>query len=306
MRTRARQRLAGSAGFSLVELSIVLVVVALMLSSLLYTLSAQTEQRNFEDTRRRLEQARELVLAFAIVNGRLPCPARSAPTAAPVTVAGDEVWDPATGRCRGDGVDDNYGGALVGPPAITLGLLPARAIGVTQVDAAGFAIDAWGNRIRYAVSGAVPVNSGPPPPGTPRVCRPVNDTTPPATPHFTNATILKTNGIDCQPSDLLICKSTAVTPAISAASCGGTPAGSNQIMSQSLVVAIIFSTGKNATAGGGTGPRLDEAANLNGDQIFVFHPPAPGGATGGEFDDQFTWITVGELYGKLIAAGVLP
>jgi len=61
------QRPPGSAGFSLVELAIVLLVVTLMLSSLLYTLSAQTEQRNFEDTRRRLEQARELVLAFAIV-----------------------------------------------------------------------------------------------------------------------------------------------------------------------------------------------------------------------------------------------
>ncbi len=31
-----------------------------------------------------------------------------------------------------------------------------------------------------------------------------------------------------------------------------------------------------------------------------------GGAANGEFDDQFTWITMGELYGKLIAAGVLP
>ena len=48
------------------------------------------------------------------------------------------------------------------------------------------------------------------------------------------------------------------------------------------------------------------AANLNGDPIFVSHVPAPSGAANGEFDDQFTWITVGELYGKLIAAGVLP
>jgi hypothetical protein len=30
------------------------------------------------------------------------------------------------------------------------------------------------------------------------------------------------------------------------------------------------------------------------------------GAANGEFDDQFTWITVGELYGRLIAAGKLP
>ena len=77
-----------------------------------------------------------------------------------------------------------------------------------------------------------------------------------------------------------------------------------QVLSQSLVGAIIFSTGKNATSGGGTG--VDEAANLNGDPIFVSHVPAPSGAANGEFDDQFTWITVGELYGKLIAAGVLP
>ena len=26
----------------------------------------------------------------------------------------------------------------------------------------------------------------------------------------------------------------------------------------------------------------------------------------GEFDDQFTWLTVGELYGKMVAAGLLP
>ena len=50
-------------GFSLVELAVVLTIVALALASLMYTLSAQIEQRNFEDTRRRLEQARELLLA---------------------------------------------------------------------------------------------------------------------------------------------------------------------------------------------------------------------------------------------------
>ena len=99
----ARQRFPGSAGFSLVELSVVLVIVALMLSSLLYTLSAQTDQRDFEDTRRRLEQARELVLAFAIVNGRLPCPARA-------NSAGVEVRN-AAGECKdAANVEDYYGG----------------------------------------------------------------------------------------------------------------------------------------------------------------------------------------------------
>src|SRR3954470_6730173 len=65
-----------TAGFTLTELAIVTMIVSLLLASLMYTLAAQTEQRNMDDTRRRLEQARDLVLAFALVNGRLPCPAR--------------------------------------------------------------------------------------------------------------------------------------------------------------------------------------------------------------------------------------
>lgn len=275
MRSPARQRLPRRAGFSLVELAIVLAVVTLMLSSLLYTLSAQTEQRKFEDTRRRLEQARELVLAFAIVNGRLPCPARA-------TSAGAEVRN-AAGECKdAANAEDYYGSSTAW---VTGGLLPAVTIGYPLVDAAGFALDAWQaapqNRIRYAVAKTITNCSGTS-----------------TLPHFENATNLKGNGISCQPSDLLVCKSaTGITPT----TCGG---AANQVMSQSLVAAIIFSTGKNATTTGGTG--VDEAANLNGDPIFVFHPPAPSGAANGEFDDQFTWITVGELYGKLIAAGVLP
>jgi type II secretory pathway pseudopilin PulG len=268
---QARQHLPGSAGFSLVELAIVLLVVTLMLSSLLYTLSAQTEQRNFEDTRRRLEQARELVLAFAIVNGRLPCPARANSAGAEVRNAAGECKDVAN-------VEDYFGGT---PGGVVGGLLPGVTIGYPTLDNAGFALDAWQNRIRYAVAKTVTSCSGTS-----------------TLPHFENATNLKANGISCQPSDLLVCKSAT---GITGTTCG--PAA-NQVMTQNLVTAIIFSTGKNATTTGGTG--ADEFANLNGDPIFVFHVPAPSSAANGEFDDQFTWITVGELYGKLIAAGVLP
>ena len=265
------------AGFSLVELAIVLFIVGILMLSLMSTLSSQADQRNTDDTRRRIEQARELVLAFAIINGRLPCPARTAATAAPVTVAGDEVLTPPAAGCIGDAVTDYYGGVNGG---VTLGLLPARTIGFQQVDSNGFAVDAWGNRIRYAVANLT-TPAGPCP-----------------TPHFVNAANLKNNGVACQPNDLLICKSST---GITATTCGG---GANQIMSQSLVTAIILSTGKNGAVACATCP--DETANTNGDRVFVFHTPTPSGAANGEFDDQMTWITVGELYGKLIAAGVLP
>jgi len=50
----------------------------------------------------------------------------------------------------------------------------------------------------------------------------------------------------------------------------------------------------------------DDLTNLDGNAIFVSHVPASSSAANGEFDDQLAWISVGELYGKLIAAGQLP
>ena len=77
-----RAPITGARGFTLTELAVVFAIVALLLAAGLYTLAAQTDVRNFEETRRRLELARELVQAFAVVNGRLPCPA---------TTSGDEA-----------------------------------------------------------------------------------------------------------------------------------------------------------------------------------------------------------------------
>jgi prepilin-type N-terminal cleavage/methylation domain-containing protein len=258
-------------GFSLVELAVVMAIVALILGGLITTLSVQTEQRNFEETRRRLEQARDLLLGYAVVNGRLPCPATAASSGDESPVGG--------GTCT-----TGYAGWL-----------PARTIGFQQTDSAGFALDVWGNRIRYAVSIATPYNDD-----DPQVCRPVNSATPPVTPHFTHKDNLRANGIDCQPNDLVVCKSAT---GISASSCGG--GGANSIMTTSLVVAIIYSTGKNG-AQTPCGTCVDELANLDGNATFVSHEHASSAAANGEFDDQMIWITVGELYGKMIAGGVLP
>jgi type II secretory pathway pseudopilin PulG len=250
-------------GFTLTELAVVFVIISLLLATAMYTLSAQTEQRNFEETRRRLEAARELLLGFAVAHGRLPCPATA-------TSSGDEA-PLGGGACT---VFPNHSG-----------FLPARTIGFQIVDSGGYAPDAWNNRIRYAVSAVTPAGCA----------------APPATPHFTSATNLKVNGITCRPDDLVTCRSAT---GITATDCG---AAANALTNQSSpykpIVAIVMSTGKNGAVGGGG---IDEAANTNGDRVFVWHTPSPVGAANGEFDDQITWITVGELYGKLIAAGLLP
>jgi len=241
-------------GFTLTELAVVFTVISLLLAAAMYTLSAQTDQRNNEETRRRLEAARELLLGFAVANGRLPCPA--------TTSGAEAITTPP--NC-----DATYGG-----------FLPAQAIGFQIVDTGGFALDAWGNRIRYAVASTAPTCA----------------VAPTAAPHFTNAIALRTNGISCQPNDLVVCQSAS---GITATSCGTAASVTNQ----TTLAALVFSTGKNG-ATGSTG--IDEAANLNGDRVFVWHTPTPVGAANGAFDDQMAWIPVGELYGKLIAAGLLP
>jgi type II secretory pathway pseudopilin PulG len=233
-----------------------MMIVALLLGSVMYTLSAQLEQRNFEETRGRLEAARELLLSYAIVKGRLPCPASA-------TSNGDEL--PAGGGA----CTDYY-----------TGFLPAKAIGFQSTDALGYALDSYGNRIRYAVSSVGPAN------------------------HFTTAASLKQNGITTSPNDLVICTAWGGNTA----NCGT----ASSVTNQNIVAAVVWSQGKNFPTVGAGG--TDEAANnktrlpavQNNHPVFVFHTPAPAGAANGEFDDYLIWITVGELYGRLISAGVLP
>lgn len=62
-------------GFTLIELAIVLVIVALLTSGLLMGISAQRSTAENADAQRQLENIREALLGYAMANGRLPCPA---------------------------------------------------------------------------------------------------------------------------------------------------------------------------------------------------------------------------------------
>jgi prepilin-type N-terminal cleavage/methylation domain-containing protein len=261
-------------GFTLTELAVVFMIVALLLASLMYTLSAQTEARTREQTLSRLEQAKELLLTFAIVNGRLPCPARCS------------NWPNCNGA--GDGGDEQPagGGACTEGYA---GYLPGRTLGFQPTDQAGYALDAWGNRVRYAVS---LTSSGAQPN------------------HFTTAANLKLNGIATTPTDLLVCASSlaagfnAATP-----TCG---AAGNIVTNQNVVAAVVWSHGKDYTSM--TPGNLDEQVNdkhrlpaaAQNNPTFIWHELRPVNAVGGEYDDLLLWIPVGQLYGRMIAAGQLP
>lgn len=275
MRTRA-------AGFTLTELAIAMMIIALLLAGGMYTLSAQIEQRNRSDTQRRLEEARELLLNFAIVNGRLPCPARCSnyPACNAVGDGGDE----ATVAGMGTGCTDGYAGYL-----------PGRQLGFQPTDAAGYGIDAWGNRIRYAVSATQW--------GTNPFAR------------FTKRHVATDPtaawSVAQQPGDLVVCASAGAAGFNAAAPTCGAAAG-NTVTNANVVVAVIWSHGKNYSnmPAGNADEQINNKhrlpAALNNNAAFIWHDPRPVGANGGEFDDMMVWIPVGQLYGRMIAAGVLP
>ena len=302
---RARQ--ARTAGFTLTELAVVLAIVGLLLGSLMYTLSAQVEQRAFDDTRRRLEQARELILTFAITNGRMPCPARytssashssglesfctSYATSSGFTCAGSETTTKPTAPVEYGTCSNHWDGYV-----------PGATLGSMQTDTDGFPVDAWGNRLRYVVSRINTSCAGSQTPAA-------DNLSPPAgtvaamygtfTTLFTSKYFLQRYGVSCQPDDLIVCKTAT---GISGTDCAS---ATDRIMAPSTVVAIVYSTGKNyALNTGGSG--ADEQANLDANRVFVWHTPTDTTATNGEFDDQMTWIPVWELYGRLVSAGQLP
>jgi len=121
-------------GFTLTELAIVLLIVALLISGLLMPLSAQVDLRNASDTAKTLAEIREALVGYASSHpdpiGRpyLPCPDKT-------TVVG------AVGTPN-DGQEDRESSGLCSTregniPWVTLGISPQ--------------VDAWNNRFRYRV-----------------------------------------------------------------------------------------------------------------------------------------------------------
>ena len=238
-------------GFTLIEMAVVLMIVGLLLGGMLVPLSAQMDQRNISDTQKALSEIKEALIGYAIANGRLPCPASS-------TSNGAESFDPGGSASNGD--CSNFWN----------GFLPAATLGITPVDSQGYAVDAWNNRIHYAVTSA-------------------------NTYAFTTTDGMKTATLSTLAPNLLVC-STAST---SSTSCS---VANSSLTSSPGVPVVIYSTGKNGKSGG-TG--ADEAENPNpnsvdNDRVFVSHNFTT------TFDDLVTWISPNILYNRMVAAGKLP
>ncbi len=131
--TRLSQR-----GFTLVEIAIVLLIVAILLGYTVALFPVQQELKQYRQANSEINAAIEHLIAFAQVNGRLPCP------------------DTSAGPGVIDGQEDRNG---VNDCEAYFGFLPGRSLGIVgDYDANGVLLDPWGAGYGYAVS---PIDTAP-------------------------------------------------------------------------------------------------------------------------------------------------
>lgn len=273
-------------GFSLTEMAVVLVIVALLIGGMLVPWGTQQEVRQAADTDKTLAEVREALLGFAVANGRLPCPDTNQDggedTQALTTTNNSPLPGQSTQVYSGCAADE--------------GDLPFSTLGVPGVDG-------WGRRFRYRVTPAftqVTVTwSGLDAAGS-RIA---------VAPAFTlnqeGAITIQGRGDD-----------PASTPAVEAKFATGIAA---------KIPAVVISHGRNgygARAVDGVAlpappaGNTDEVLNANAaSPTKTARSPAPIAAgcsdtvEGGplcEFDDIVIWLSPHVLFNRLIAAGRLP
>jgi len=114
-------------GFTLIELAVVLFIISLLLIGILGPVATQIESSKRQETIDTMNDIKEALFGYAIINGYLPCP----------DTDGDGISDPvASGVCV---------------PVLPLvvpgdGWLPWQTLGINTQG------DVWGNRFKYHVT----------------------------------------------------------------------------------------------------------------------------------------------------------
>jgi type II secretory pathway pseudopilin PulG len=110
------------AGFSLLEVAMVLLITGALLGAMLQPFGAQMVEQQRSETMLKMLQIQDAVLGYAMANSRLPCPLQNS--------------SQPQGNC-----------------GATQGMVPAAVLGVDgNFDENGFLVDAWGVPIRYNVT----------------------------------------------------------------------------------------------------------------------------------------------------------
>lgn len=119
--TPIQLRNRASAGFTLIELAMVLLIVSLIIGGLFMAFGTQFNQTKLKETNASLQYTKKALLNFVEVNGYMPCP-----------------------DADGNGKEDRTSGVC----DANKGTVPYQDIGLTR----GAASDSWGNTLGYYVT----------------------------------------------------------------------------------------------------------------------------------------------------------
>ena len=120
-------------GFTLVELAIVLIIFSLLVGGMMISLGSQQDLTHAKETEKRMNDVRDALLGYAVVNRYFPCPANPT-TASGAAGAGAEV-------------------RVAGSCSATEGVVPWATLGVPETDG-------WDRRLTYSVTAAFAQNTG--------------------------------------------------------------------------------------------------------------------------------------------------
>lgn len=118
-------------GFTLIEIAIVFVILAVLLSYTFMPLRAQLESKNIKEARSKLIEIEESLYGFAIAKERLPCPTQPGQ-------GGLEQFTPVVGA---------------GNCTSSIGFIPSTTLGIKgEVNCDGLLMDPWGQPYRYSIT----------------------------------------------------------------------------------------------------------------------------------------------------------
>jgi len=264
-----------SAGFTLVEISVVIAIVGILLVGALSTLGEKRAVTKQLETEKTLKNIKQQLLKFAMINKYLPCPG----------VNGNEA--PRT--------EVNIGTETFKKCSDDFGEVPYIDIGLKRDEV----VDAYGNLIRYAVNFNVDEDESST--GRPWICNEASSAS-----YFCNVRpsngSLAFNYVDTPPifgtpgaGNYTVCNENT-------ASCSGTPTDAKIDTDVASVVLVAYNQDGAQTlsaAPGCSGIPSQNVENCDADEFY--HRVGITSVEGQEFDDVIEFITGYEIKSKILS-----
>ncbi|MFT6372803.1 MAG: prepilin-type N-terminal cleavage/methylation domain-containing protein [Gammaproteobacteria bacterium] len=255
-------------GFTLIEITIVLLVVAILLGYTVAMFPVQQELRQYRQAEAEMNEIINQLVGFAQINGRLPCP--------------DSIAGAPTDF---DGMEDLAG---VTSCDTFFGSLPARTLGIDgDYDGDGRLLDPWGQPYGYAVSGSENGTVG--------------------TKEFVVPNEIRAVGLTNAIPDLVICDGSAALGSDTVCPVGSNTVAANVaavIISTGKDRNLKQAVDENSTIQIENIDYFDNGSIPIADRVFVSSTRSD--VSGAEFDDVVKWISTNQLFTKMIEADQLP